>query len=697
MTFYFYRSHVDADGQRVYKNAAGQEVLAGNGYYDPRDGSIHIDLNAGDEGSAMLSTIAHELAHFIQDWSPEKYRTFCRILMEGYSDRGQSVKELVLAKQAKYRQELGIELTYEQAYDEVIASSMESVLNDGNVMDLLDQLETADKSLWEKFCSFLEEIADLIHRTVQAFRNVHPESDEGRIVERMTEIHAQLQQAFAEGLHEGGENYRIGGKENTADNGGVKYAANYDYTKSFAEQLADFQNGTFPERDALMLGATPEVLRKIGLVALPMTINQQHVKDALYGTYKGTAQEKLDHTFTPQELATLPQKIADPVAIIHDKRTGKAYASESVIDVIVEMTAASGKQVLAAIQVGSNSTLDGNRVDANKVSTVHGNSDAIDRLVSAIQAEKSKEIAVFYIDKKRTTKALQRAGNPIPGQLSDLDGYIHSITEPGSPVKIRIATQTNTRQFKKWFKGSKVVNADGTPKIMYHGSPAQFTIFDKKKAKYSGQYGRGFYFTDSRSHAGTYGQQYSVYLNIRNPLQYGKGTVSREQVWTFLEAVAENEDYSIENYGTYDVDSILQTVMGEKQIVDAFQFIQDINVTAIGDMVEATELFNQVNGTKYDGIVAATETVAFYPEQIKSATDNICTFDGGNPDIRYSARYQQNASAAQLLREENAGMTEDVAGLNELLAVLRKQNGAKLRTASLAEAAVCLMKSSRNS
>ena len=42
---------------------------------------------------------------------------------------------------------------------------------------------------------------------------------------------------------------------------------------------------------------------------------------------------------------------------------------------------------------------------------------------------------------------------------------------------------------------SKIVNADGTPKIMYHGSPEQFTIFDKKKAKSSGAYGRGFYFT----------------------------------------------------------------------------------------------------------------------------------------------------------------------------------------------------------
>ena len=51
MTFYFYRSHVNADGQWVYKNAAGQEVLAGNGYYDPRDGSIHIDLKLGKEAS----------------------------------------------------------------------------------------------------------------------------------------------------------------------------------------------------------------------------------------------------------------------------------------------------------------------------------------------------------------------------------------------------------------------------------------------------------------------------------------------------------------------------------------------------------------------------------------------------------------------------------------------------------------------
>ena len=103
----------------------------------------------------------------------------------------------------------------------------------------------------------------------------------------------------------------------------------------------------------------------------------------------------------------------------------------------------------------------------------------------------------------------------------------------------------------------------------------------------------------------------------------------------FLESVAENEDYSIENYGTYDVDDVLKSVMGQKKSADAFKIIQDISVTAIGDMVEAVELFNKVNGTSYDGIVVPTETVAFYPTQIKSATDNIGTFDKSNPDIRY--------------------------------------------------------------
>ena len=58
---------------------------------------------------------------------------------------------------------------------------------------------------------------------------------------------------------------------------------------------------------------------------------------------------------------------------------------------------------------------------------------------------------------------------------------------------------------------SKIVNADGTPKVMYHGTQSSFTAFDKKKAKSYGYYGKGFYFTDSESHAQQYGNSMAFY------------------------------------------------------------------------------------------------------------------------------------------------------------------------------------------
>ena len=188
----------------------------------------------------------------------------------------------------------------------------------------------------------------------------------------------------------------------------------YAYMKPFADQLADFQKGNINVDDALVVGATPDVLKEIGLAGLPMTINQKHVGDALNGTYKGTQQEKLDHTFTAQELATLPEKLADPVAIIYDKRTGKTSASESNIDILVEMTVASGKQVLAAVQINGNGRINGIRIDTNKVATVHGNTDSVARLVDAIKENQNGNVAVFYLNNKKPPKCSRGLGIQYP-------------------------------------------------------------------------------------------------------------------------------------------------------------------------------------------------------------------------------------------------------------------------------------------
>lgn len=585
-----------------------------NGYVT-KDG-VTININSA---KALNSVVGHEITHVVK--GTKFYAELQKTLFDyaknkgDYQGRLDSITKLYEGVEGADIEE---ELTADLVGDYLFTDA-----------DFVNRLSTENRNVFQKIYDEIKYLCKVVTAG----------SKEAKQLEKAKKIFEDAFRAEAKNtVTEDGVRYSLG--QQSATNTQSQYA----YMKPFADQLADYQKGNINVDDALVVGATPDVLKEIGLVSLPMTINQKHVGDALNGTYKGTQQEKLDHTFTAKELATLPEKLADPVAIIYDKRTGKASASESNIDVLVEMTVASGKQVLAAVQINGSGHINGIRIDSNKVATVHGNTDSVARLIDAINENQKGNVAVFYLNNDKTTKVLQSTGNPIPSGLSNLDGFIHSITDPGSPVKMRISSVTESQQFKRWFgdwqnhpeNASKVVNADGTPKLMYHGSNEQFTVFDKSKAKSSGHYGRGFYFTDSESQAGVYGNQYCVYLNVKHPLQYGTETVSREQVRSFLEAVAENEDYSIENYGTYDVDAILNTVMGRGKSIDAFQVIQDINATAIGDMVEAAELFNSITGTEFDGIIVPTETVVFRPEQIKSATDNIGTFDGGNPDIRYS-------------------------------------------------------------
>ena len=39
---------------------------------------------------------------------------------------------------------------------------------------------------------------------------------------------------------------------------------------------------------------------------------------------------------------------------------------------------------------------------------------------------------------------------------------------------------TNTPQFKKFFEGSKVVDEKGEPKVLYHGTTKDISIFQKQ-------------------------------------------------------------------------------------------------------------------------------------------------------------------------------------------------------------------------
>ncbi len=159
LDFYVYESR-ENQGGRVYTNAQGQVETAPNGYY--QDGKVYIDLNAGADGQGVvLFTAAHELTHFIREWSPARFKVLADLLMEQYARQGISVSELVARQKAKAKRN-GRIIDNDTAYEEVIADSMEGILRDGKVSELMAEIKKQDKTLWEKVKDWFRDLAQKI-------------------------------------------------------------------------------------------------------------------------------------------------------------------------------------------------------------------------------------------------------------------------------------------------------------------------------------------------------------------------------------------------------------------------------------------------------------------------------------------------------------------------------------------------------
>ena len=205
LQIYVFKSYVNEDGKLVYKDKNGVEKAAPNGWYDPKDSSIHIDINAGAKGQGfMLFTLAHELTHHIRKWSPAKFKVLADFLMEEYGKQGVNVDALVRMQMDKAKRN-GRTISYDTAYEEVVADSMEAMLADGNVMNRVEKLKAKDKDLWHEIKRFVNDFAEKIRK---AYKGLTPDSVESMIVSDMGKAVYKLQELFAEALVDAGENYQ---------------------------------------------------------------------------------------------------------------------------------------------------------------------------------------------------------------------------------------------------------------------------------------------------------------------------------------------------------------------------------------------------------------------------------------------------------------------------------------------------------
>lgn len=402
----------------------------------------------------------------------------------------------------------------------------------------------------------------------------------------------------------------------------IRYALDtdhYDYSRSFAQQIDDYVAGKFPRTDTFVLGKTPDIFQKVGLSALPLTMDQVHVDYALNGT------KDADHLMGADLLKKLPSLLEKPVAIIES-----ATHSDNSVVAIVEGEV-NGNQLMAAVRVGGGGIQNGATIDSNHVASSHGKGNAITKLLlDALKKENAGKTGVYYINKTEAQDLCARSGVQFPGSAAQ-DGLIHSIFDAGSPVNRKYMEQTETRQFKRWFGDSKVVDKKGAPRKLYHYTDGEFTVFDtgKSGSNQGMRLGDGIYLSTSPTEFSSYGKnRMELYATISNPFEM---QLTDEQANAVLDKYASTK-HDLNAYDGVYRDHAFAKLTNPIRVMDYLQEYAKDNGIKVSDILK---------DLGYDGVHDGMEWVAFESGQVKSATDNIGTFDRNNPDIRYSLDTEQ--------------------------------------------------------
>ena len=224
-----------------------------NGWYDPADRSIHVDLEAGVEAEAlMLFTTAHELGHDIRATLPEKFNTLADAVFEEYNKKfgEHTMADLIAAKidflkeKGDITEEMTEEEAYDRAFEEVICDCLETMLVDSDAMMALSQnIYAKDKTLWQRIKDFF---ARLVERIRAEYADAVPDTEEGQRFRDLGEGAERIKRLWEEAIVELSE------VDKTTGAGKVKHSYSsiaYSFFGDKTVKVKDFENGSYTETE----------------------------------------------------------------------------------------------------------------------------------------------------------------------------------------------------------------------------------------------------------------------------------------------------------------------------------------------------------------------------------------------------------------------------------------------------------------
>lgn len=582
----------------------GQEM---NGRWDSQTNTIQVSKNASENAYAYIAM--HELTHAMKSQNASEFEGFSDWVTYYLNENGQDADALVRGEMIAQAQAMGLmerqkaDLTTEEqlklldglseeqyqqlnelAQEELICNTVPSILQNENV--LMDLYHTKP-TLFERIKNFLKEFID-------AVRGTGKELGKTRAFQQM-EAMGKNQAALEDIYNRMVQMAENGAQEKQREDGLIRYSPKSEESMSIKEQIRKHlqeinERGIIKEVQV----DTTKAANKREMRQEMMDYFSQFgykVERAKFGTVeidKKQFNKGMNYVKTTEEYAAMkaiPYVIKQGIDISgHEDHKGRGF-STITFAAQVKLNGIVGDMGVVVKKTGSY------KYKAHRILMPDGSAFSFDQTENA---DNWTDVGKLPNGNGMTSTASASENN-----ISDLEQNVNekfSMKEDSdfeydedSNLTREQQRQVATPEFKRWFGKSKVVDEEGKPLVVYHGTDEKFNAFDMSKGRANMDI-QGAFFSPYELDAQGYGENVGAYyLSIQNPADES----------TAYKAL--NKFKGQNNAG-----------------VKAREYLQSLG---------------------YDGVYNGyDEYIAFEPTQIKSATDNVGTFDPFNPDVRYSLK-----------------------------------------------------------
>ena len=224
-------------------------VTTANGWYIAGTNQIWIDLNAGNNGEGtMLWTAAHEISHYIKQWSPKQWKAMADLIFDTFAKNNVDIEHMLNRQKDKIKKRFNEKnmpseaAITDMAYEEFVSDALTDMLTDGSIVDFISKVKQKNKSLAKKILDGIKNLLKKWGLIIDDYKGRDLETNEAKALSQFEDVFKQLQEMYREALMDADTAYATIGSRNLAD---FSEAKNTDGGELFQYRAMEADESTY--------------------------------------------------------------------------------------------------------------------------------------------------------------------------------------------------------------------------------------------------------------------------------------------------------------------------------------------------------------------------------------------------------------------------------------------------------------------